>query len=91
MPETMTSPVPGSNEEYFQRCSRADWTYDYSDDSVMWSRGKREIQTLRADANEPAKLAIFEAWQSWAGDSMSGRNPTRPNLQAVLAGVAIAT
>ena len=47
MPETMTSPEPGSNEEYFQRCSRADW---------LWQEGDPATEGRRQRARQAGHL-----------------------------------
>lgn len=39
-------------DQYKQRLSSHDWSYEYSDDHSVWSRGRDERQRLSAQARQ---------------------------------------
>ncbi len=50
-------------EQYFNRCAKHDWLYDYSDDGSVWRKGKAAEEALLDEARkDPIKMAIYRAW-----------------------------
>lgn len=48
--------------EYSALLARHDWTYQYSDDYLVWSRGADEREKIiRAAKESPAHQALFDA------------------------------
>lgn len=63
--------------EFYDLCSKHDWTYQFSDDYSVWERGHsnaKKIQSIAAESRE-----LTEILQSWL-DYKAGRAewPTRP-------------
>lgn len=70
--------------EFWDLCSRHDWTYEYSDDYSKWERGRSQRARLTALAEAHEELRpIFAAWRAYifAGPAYGterGPYPERP-------------
>ena len=52
-------------QDFYDRCQYVDWYYGFSDDFRVFQRGEAALRALKAEAEaDPAKLAIYEAWNT---------------------------
>lgn len=69
--------------EFFAECESHDWTYNYSDDFGVWSRGDANAKRLRAEAaTDATKQEIFDAFREWqfSGPAFGNDRAPRPEL-----------
>jgi hypothetical protein len=51
--------------DYYDALSKADWTYEYSDDHRKWQQGRAAMATLKARANySPEHKLLFDGFHA---------------------------
>ena len=65
-------------QEFFDKCSKHDWLFDYSDDSHLWEKGNKQRLELLALASGNQELnLIYLAWYDFKIEN-NGAHPKRP-------------
>lgn len=81
----MSPPVsPSPLVEFFDRLSRHDWKYDYTEDPTVYRQGASEHASLREQSQRvPEFKALFEAYQAYVNDRTGTVvRPERPAVDA---------
>ena len=60
----MNVPTPYQIDEYVNQLKAHDWFYDYSDDHVVWVKGREQANKLSAKAmSHEAYNQIYRMWK----------------------------
>ena len=62
-----------TREEFYNELEQHDWTFMYSDDHSMYTRGRQNIERLTAIASQSPELEeLFNAYSKWYWNRMDG-------------------
>ena len=67
--------------EFYRLLQRHDWSYNYSDDHRMWTKGRDEANMiehiLKGNSHDPKFRSLYDEYRSWFWD-VTG-DITKPN------------